>query len=270
MAKVFKGIEAFRSIAGTEASDAGLKLNQYLTFKFNEFFLKDYSKLQFVLDVMPLAINVRTNCVPVVPNDPRAQKCYDSNKHGSQFRMSLGNMTWKDPRCTKKVDSDPVCKYYGDFLYLSLQLYDERREFFDDDEAFFLDPGTGSYIYRVNMRKFLPSGTTENPLKKVGQRTVLNGDLLIDIKSAVIEAEKLGYLPPRLVVRETGKPESDAQYIAHFSMSSSNLGYEVSGLSGITYQIDQFKFTGVRVASSTMADHSPVTGSAVASAVPAF
>lgn len=239
------GGEAFRNFGGAEAQEAGLKLNQYFSLRFDEFFLKDYSKLNFSVDATPVAINVKTNCYGTIPDHPYAQKCYDSNIHASQYRMALGNATWKDPRCKKRDEADPICKFYGDFLYMTMQLHDERREFFDDN-SFFQDPMTGSWIYRVNMRNYLPSGTTVNPFKIVGQRTLIQGDLLALLKNAILKAESFKYLPPRLQNPTTLKLETDEEYIAHYSLSAANLGYEVSGVSGITYKINQFKFSGLK------------------------
>jgi hypothetical protein len=235
--------EAFRSIAGYEAVLLGLKLNQYVTFRFEEFYIKNYSAINFTLDATAEHIGVNTDCVDHDPTHRYAQKCYDSQKHGNQFRMALGNIVWKDSSCSKRDESDPICKYFGDFLYITMQLHDERREFFSVDEEFFLDPGTQSWIYRVNMRDFLPKGTTKNPFKIQGKRTTLKGDLGKLIKTAILKALEKGYLPPRLKPDGVNE-ETDTQYLAHYVMSTTNLGYEVSGLSHLKYRIHKFKLTG--------------------------
>jgi hypothetical protein len=90
----------------------------------------------------------------------------------------------------------------------------------------------------------LAGNPTRNPFKIVGNRAVVQGDILPYIKEGILEGLRRGTLPPRLV--ENGHTETDDEYFAHFNFGSLNIGYEITGLADISYNIYNFTLTGVR------------------------
>lgn len=204
--------------------------------------LSDYSQLNLTLDAELAAFTAYPSCVRGTPPNSLGQNCYNPSLHATQFRLSLGDIQWTDPRCTQMIDSDPVCKYYGRSMYTTLNLYDERFEF--QTNSFIVDRYTLRPIYQINLQNFLAGKPSVNPYKKVGNRTVASGDLLTYVKEGIFKAEATGSLPPRLLIG--GRKETDVEYLAHYSFSGLGIGYENSNLSDSTFKIYNLIINGVR------------------------
>lgn len=203
--------------------------------------LNDFSTIQFKVDATLKNAEIKTDCVSGNTLNRNAQKCYDPKIHATQFRVAFGNVQWTDARCSFPNPNDPVCKYHGQFLYFTLGLFDERFEYIS---GFLQDRPTGSWIYRINLKDFLSGKPAVNPFKIKGKRSVAQGDILALMKEQVLAAEKLGYVPPRLPVN--GVLESDEQYLDHYAFSSTNVGYENSGISDITFDVHDLTLIGTR------------------------
>lgn len=217
--------------------------------QFDRVSLSDYDAINLEADIEPRFINVNTECVTGTPSSNRTQNCYDPNIHGSQFRIAFGNIQWLHDSCTQRDPNDPICKNHGKFIYATLSLFDERQEFHNG--SLIQDRPTGSFIYRMDMRDFLPAGVSKNPLKVVGNRTKLEGDVLQHMKEAILEADakRVGEgtefeFPERLV--RNGRVESDEEYLSHFSFKTLNIGYEVTGLSQMIFDVRGLTLTGIK------------------------
>lgn len=203
--------------------------------------LNDFNAIKFSVDATLKNADIKTNCVTGTSTNTRTQNCYDPKIHATQFRVAFGNVQWTDQRCSAPNPADPICKYHGQFLYFTLGLFDERNEYIS---GFIQDQPTGSWIYRINLKDFISGKPTKNPFKITGRRSVAQGDILAVMKKQVLAAEKLGYVPPRLEVN--GVVETDEQYLDHYAFSSTNVGYENTGISDITFDIHSLKLLGTR------------------------
>lgn len=201
--------------------------------------LGEYSSIQLTLQARLVAATVNTGCVPGTP-PAGAQNCYNARNMATHFRMAFGNIVWSDARCEKREAADPICKHQGRYMQASLQLFDERAAFRNDDffvqRGNFSDTSRAIPIYRIDLRHLLPPGTSENPFRTVGKLARAEGDILPLLRRALLLAERLGHLPPRLV-KEDGTKETDNEYVGHYSVGAINIGFEVTGLSDITFEI---------------------------------
>lgn len=203
--------------------------------------LNDFSTINFKVDATLKKADIKTDCVLGTPPTLRAQNCYDPKLHATQFRVAFGNVQWTDARCLNNNPADPICKNHGKFLYFVLGLFDERNEYIS---GFLQDRPTASWIYRINLRDFIAGKPDKNPFKIIGKRSIAQGDILAIMKKQVLAAEKLGYVPPRLSVN--GVLETDEQYLDHYAFSSTNVGYENTGISDITFDINDLTIVGTR------------------------
>lgn len=225
----------------------GNKHHEYVVARFDRpVSLGDYRKLRLIVDAKLAHAEINTGCVPGKP-PPGAQNCYEPRGMATQFRAAFGNITWTDPRCKVADPADPVCQ--GRFMQASISLFDERRHFHNNDffvqRGNFRDDRARIPIYRIDLRQLLPSGAVTNPFRTIGNRTTAEADVLPLLKKGLLLGEQSGYLPPRLV-KAGGAKETDDEYISHYSFASMNIGFEVSGLSDISFEIDRFSLVGLR------------------------
>lgn len=246
-----RSIEGFKKRFGspffrsTNDLVVGNRAHLYLNMRFPKpIIVNQYKMLNLILDAKLKQSNILTGCLPGSP-PPNAQNCYEPKRMGTQFRVAIGNITWTDSRCSKRDPADDICRYQGSYMQASLNLFDERFEFHNGD--FFIQRGNSQTetarvaIYRIDLRDFLPSGTSQNPFH-TGVRATAKGDLLAQIKKGLFLGELEGKLPPRLT-KPNGLKEADDEYLSHYSIKTINLGYEVSGLSDMTFEIYKFSLS---------------------------
>jgi hypothetical protein len=250
-----RSIEAFTKRFGSpffrseNRLDVGNRTHLYTTVRFGRLvFLSEYQSLKLVIDAKLVNAEITTGCVPGIP--PRgAQNCYEARRVATQFRAATGNIIWSDPRCKENNPADPICRYQGRFMQTSISLFDERIPFHNDD--FHVQRGNSREahaqvpIYRINLKHLLPAGTVANPFHTVGRRAVAQGDILPLLKKGLLQGAQLGRLPPRLS-KADGTKETDDEYFAHYSIGSMNFGYEVTGLSDMTFDIYRLSLTAAK------------------------
>lgn len=226
------------------------KLNYSLTPKFQRVAFRDFTSLPFTFTATLKSLYTNTGCVSGTPPNSNASLCYNPNSNASQYRITFGNVVWRDPRCTANVPDDPICKYEDNWMYVTASLYDERREF--HTTPFFKDPPTQHWIYRVDLHDFLPIGTTQNPFQIIGKKATAQADLRTEFKKILKEAEAFRdpatgqrIVPPRLK-KSDGTLENDDEYLDHYGFSTNSIGYEVTTLSDLTYDIHEMTLRGVR------------------------
>ncbi|MGH8597465.1 MAG: hypothetical protein ACREXT_12475, partial [Gammaproteobacteria bacterium] len=94
------------------------------------------------------------------------------------------------------------------------------------------------------------------------KRTVISGDLLQPMRDALLHAERNNpsecavdpnqcYIPPRLK-KDDGTRETDAEYLSHYSIGNGQVGYEVTSLSDVTFEVNEFSLIGTRVISPSI------------------
>lgn len=213
--------------------------------------ITDYSELRLVFDAR--LDHAQLNFKPLqgapTKNSAEAQADYDPKLHATRYRVEPV-LQWRDPRCRKKIEGDPICQYQGRSWAIKFEAYDER---IDIEETVgwsrpipISSPGV-NWVYKLGLRPLLPKSALHNPFKEVGVRAVARGDILPFIRQAVRESEARQdqeIMPPRLT-RPDGSKESDEQYFNHFGIVSLNAGFEVSGLSDIAFDIYELSLKGL-------------------------
>jgi len=258
-----------------------IKLDQYLDRPFERRPIGEYSSLTFTLDVTPLALDYvvpgaageapfvdrsRSNgkmvCVKGKPDKHAGlgQPCIEKDMAGANFRIANLDLQWRDPRCSSRNDpSQTFCQHVGGYIYFTISIAEARFEFIDDNPQFtplIQDPESRGWIYRYSLKQLLPAGTTRNPFKIAGKRTVVSGELLQPMRQAIFAAERANppgcsanprecVIPPRLKTAQ-GAAESDAEYLQHFSIANGQVGFEVISLSDLTFRINRFALIGTR------------------------
>jgi hypothetical protein len=224
----------------------GNKDNEYANVRFPEpIRLDQISTLRLLIDAELVKADINTGCVD--DNAPEgAQSCYQPKRMATQFRIATGNITWRDPRCRRHDPDDSICRYQGKFMQSTISLFDERKQFqnndFFDQKGTFEDARTRVPIFRIDLHTLLSRDSTSNPFMKIGARAVAQGDILVPIKNALLKASEDGRMPPRLV-KADGSRETDDEYFSHYTLGAMNIGYEVTGLSDITFDIYRFTMT---------------------------
>jgi len=229
--------------------------------------LKDYihfdsnlTGLNFIFDGELKYINVRTGTI-TVPSGTKipdgAQVTYDRNKHATQLRISMILQYIQTPAeraeflCNSETEKKPECAYHGRYIPYMLSIYDYRFEYISRTgmNTMAFDIGTGTIMYRDSLENLMSASQkanypNTNPFKIVHNRFKIDTNILPKFKEAIINTVNTSSasLPPRLMIGTT--PETDAQYLSHFVISSANVGYEISGISGIVFNIYNFKLIG--------------------------
>ena len=123
-------------------------------------------------------------------------------------------------------DRNPQSQGYGDFIWLNVSLYDERRPFTDlyasQDTA---DP-SAKMIYAPPSRTF-----TEKSMHDGDWGTIKSDDLLPIIRQGLTTAREKGYLQ---------KSDNNGD----FAVTSLILGWEVPGVNDVSAQIRDLRFIG--------------------------
>jgi hypothetical protein len=210
--------------------------------------LADYDQINFNLKATLRNADIKVNDTPGNPPSI-AKNSYDPKIHATQFRLAVP-LQWRGNSCATLRTGD--CQYHGDYIHLMFTFFDERYPGFKDAGISFIDTGTNQWMYNIDLRELIPNGLqlTKNPFSNLNQTAELKFDAKALMKKIILELEQKAigegqpgkYLPPRLVIN--GIVESDAEYLSHFGFGSFNLGYEVPGLSAITFDIEEFTITG--------------------------
>lgn len=205
-----------------------------------------------------------------------AQLTDDPLKHATQLRLSFGIQYLLKPgelaaaACHDPAARQPVCAYNGKFFHYMITIYDNRFAYLsrwrtaahpDGAPRFMEDIGTNAMMYGTSLEQLMSPAQRQawyaagrNPYAVPGQRFRIEANLYPLIRAAILATQtqdmadyargangrsKTPALPPRL------PGESAAQYVAHFAVTSGNIGYEVSGLADISFTVHQFSLTAV-------------------------
>jgi hypothetical protein len=208
-----------------------------------------------------------------------AQLQYDPLKHGTQFRISIAVQYLLRPEevaayhCEAPAPQDrmPICAGNGKYFHYMISLFDERFNYQSlwqpygnrhETSSFREDIGTNAMMYGESLEALMTAVQRkswflrdENPYKQPGVRFRLDANLYPLIRRAILETEtkqmadyaRAGAGPRPLTEalppRQAG--ETDDQYIGHFVIGSANIGYEVSGLSDVSFTIHEFRLVAV-------------------------
>ena len=208
-----------------------------------------------------------------------AQLTYDPLKHATQLRLSFGVQyllkpdemaaaACHDPDSAKH---QPICAYNGKYFHYMINVFDDRYAYRSHwhpvwrpggVSSFMEDEGTNAMMYGASLEQLMSPAQRKawyvadrNPYQVPGQRFRVEADIYPLIRAAILATQaqemadytqgqngtsKIAALPPR----QPG--ESDAQYAGHFAVTSGNIGYEVSGLSDMSFTIHQFSLTALQ------------------------
>jgi hypothetical protein len=189
-----------------------------------------------------------------------AQLQYDPSKHATQLRISItvqyllkpAELTADNCRSPDPAKRTPVCSFQGKLFHYMIGIFDERYEFYSQWHPAWKggaaapriaeDKGTDSMMYgeslenlmnRCQKAEWFDRGV--NPYKQPDRRFALDVNLAPMIRQATLALRNQTTRNYRL------PGESDEQYIGHFAISGANIGYEVSGLSQIGFNIYDFR-----------------------------
>ena len=272
------------------------KLNQYFNSKYASRNLSDYSSLTLMFSATPRKVDYVYP--PPKPDDPPfvdgalsgdekicvkgmplqhaedGTSCLKAGTSVGHFRM-VTNVFWTDPRCKKNDPSDPVCRYHNRHMYITIHVSGPKSGFPTDDAKFkpiFFDAGrSADYIYRMDLKKFFPSGTVLNPFQDEGVITSVSRDILPDVREGILYA--VGQNPPecadgsywdpeRCVLPPKLAGESDEDYINHFIIQGADIGYEIVAPSDLSNEIHTYSLVGIKktgVQANSAAAHGSTT-----------
>jgi hypothetical protein len=205
-----------------------------------------------------------------------AQLQYDPSKHATQLRISItvqyllkpAELTVDNCQSPDPAKRTPLCSFQGKLLHYMIELFDERYEYYSQwhptwkggtaAPRMIEDEGTNSMMYSESLENLMKRCQKAewfdrgvNPYKQPDRRFALDVNLAPMIRQAILalrtqtmtdyqrgamsKAVRIRALPMKL------PGETDEQYIGHFAISGANIGYEVSGLSQIGFNIYHFR-----------------------------
>ncbi len=146
----------------------------------------------------------------LLKDNPHYQAGYNKSKHAAQFLIyfTVQNLNPKSPG-------------FGDYLWFGLMPYDDRYPlpgiFVMGDLTGAM--GTGKLIYNLGASPFIKVG-----LKAGGVEKKFEKDILPDIKKALLEAWKRGYL-------------RHSKLLSDYRIGGMNIGWEVPGLNDVEMKV---------------------------------
>jgi hypothetical protein len=224
--------------------------NQHLSWLTTWIPITDYTALNVVFDARLDHADIVTKPLDGVAsrNSSLAQSSYDAKQHATRYRVEPV-VQWRDPRCRRRIQNDPICQYFGRQWGARFEVYDERIDMEQNvgwGSPIAVRSPDVNWVYKIGLRPLLPASIATNPYKIAGKRTVAEADILPFLRRAILDAESRAadqIMPPRLT-KPNGSRETDEEYFSHFGISTMNAGYEVEGVSDIAFDIYRLTLTG--------------------------
>jgi hypothetical protein len=234
--------------------------------------------LRLIFDGQLNSANIDKGSVVLPPNTylpAGAQLQYDPRKHGTQLRLSFGITYALKPEelasyhclAQNPLERMPVCANNGKYFHYMVAIFADRYNYQSLWRPYWKkgtlstsgeDIGTNAMMYGASLESLMSTDQREawfqrgiNPYRQPGQRFRLDVNLYPLIRHAILETatqKMVDYAHGRISARpmKSALPprqsgETDDQYIGHFVIGSANIGYEVSGLSDVSFTIYDFR-----------------------------
>ncbi len=193
---------------------------------------------------------------------PGSTALYNPSVLATQLRISISveyHLTPKEQKdfCTG-ASHNQICSDNGKYFHYMISIYDDRTPYQSKTKSAMEDIATHSAMFGEPLQDLMSNSQRQewydrniNPYQVPNQRFEINSNIYPLITQAILllahqrmpvfsssyqkTNEVVTSVPPQM------PNETNQQYLAHFAISSVNIGYEVSGLSNISFTIYSFK-----------------------------
>lgn len=242
-----------------------------------------YRGLQLSFDGALVDAHVNTCCVaaPAGGKLPSgASTSYNPLIHGTRLRLNIivqYRLTPQESAAGQCARGAPaaaaICRNNGRYFEFNVTLFDERYAYVSQWKPsggsaapqFKHDPGTDTLMFRQSLEALMSPdqkaawfARNVNPFRQPGQRFAVSADVMPMIRSAIFQTAQQSFVSTVTGATVPGLPaplpgetinndnsRTDAAYLGHFVVNGINFGYEVSGISAVSFAVYGLKLTAL-------------------------